>query len=355
MTTILHKKKACILPLLLICLLLTACSSQALENARIAAENKNWARAIEIIEEIPDQEMEGVPELRNECYFQFGCHELFISLNAHSAADAFAHCNEHKEADDYYTIASCISANDLYGALDAISQILQQNTSLHNADEWLRVLQHTISSDLFQEMTLEERFKLEKVLQSACPSYAVSLQSAVREIAEACKTAEYKPIPRISNFDSYPLKNGIPEQACINAGDGTKLLIIRVERPPNNKWHYSIAFDLMRQLPPECQPSTLEEATNILVLTNHYEYCGSYMMTTSAYQLGIELELLAWNPLYGTRELMSRHIPIAHVDTIWGKEPPGAISFEGNRPKYYVAEPPDIRSGISHIFANYLG
>ena len=360
MKSIPHKKLSVLLLILLLCISLTACSpspERLLEDARSAVEKEqpDWNAALAILDQIPDQEMEEVQEFRSECYFQIGCVKLFSDFSDTAASEAFTQCVEHSQASAYREVTKYLIDEDIYGALDAISQILNNGVSLHTADEWFQVLQHSISRTVIQNMTLQERFALENVLRPVFQLWSPTLTEACDRIEKICEETAHQPKYFDTDFNnySYRLRGDInPHEMCVGSGDGPKLLIVRYNTFKSGI--HIIDFDMMRQLPAAYQPASLEEVNTILYLDYGYAFSGRYW-TTEAYKLGISWYLYSLSALDESSESASEFELISKMDTIWGEEPPEVIQFvQGSpHPEYYISFP-DISYYLRKTLTTYF-
>lgn len=357
-------KKSFVLMILLICMTLTGCgpsTEELLDRAKynISTEHPSWYSALELIKQIRtrDQDLEEVRQLREECYFQLGCEELFIYCDTNAAAENFTQCVEHPQADAYLEIAQSMMESNFSGTLDLISQLLQTGNSHHSANEWIYSLQKNCSSENFQNMTLEEHFDLETTLRSTVPACASSPAEAARQIAELFITYDdslYDLDPPVNDFNNYVIEGDFRElyniclgaDICAEADNAKKVLIVRAEKFAPNKTYRTIAFDLMRQLPSDYQPASLEEVNTILTITNHYNKVGSYTSGKRAYRLGISWKL----ECYGTHEYTLRYKVMKEVDTIWGADPPSSIPSGSGGRKNIIADPPNIQDALSDTF-----
>lgn len=352
------RKKLTFSLLLLICLLLTACgpsTEELLEQARneLSSPYQDFDNVLSLLDQISDQELPEVQALRNECYFDMGCHQLFMSYDPVAAAEAFAQCVGHSQADFYLKAAVSMCDNDISGTINAIAQSMGQQEQFHTADEWLHILQYTISSEVFDNMTLEDRFALEKTLQSACPTNARSMNDAAIQITEQCKKTERSFNPIKNDINNYTIDfdtHNELEDLCTGTGYRPKILIIRSEKHPEGNKYYTIAFDLMRQLPTPYVPTSLAEVNTILRMCYEYDAVGHYgFQGPSAYILGVEMWLSSQHEnmgyyYYGTD---------SHQPTVWGPEPPQSLpaTFRG---EYLIADHPDIQNILQEMFSEHF-
>lgn len=353
MKTMPPKKASVLLLVLLLCIGLTACgSSKLLDQARseLRTGYPDYDKVLELLDDVSDKKQPEVQQLLDECYFGMGCRQLFMSYDPAAAAEAFARCVDHSQADFYLNAAQCMSEGDLSGTMNAISQVLGQQEQFHTADEWLYILQYTISSEVFDRMTLEERFALEKTLQTVCPSNARSMEDAARQISEKCQKTERNLEPLQNNINNYTLDSATYndlEDLCTGTGVRPKVLIVRFEQVARrNNFSYTIAFDLMRQLPTPYIPTSLEEVNTLLLIKQVYSPEGYYPPAIGAYRLGVEM----W--LESRKENLGNwfYTVDSHQEIIWGPNTPTSIPSDYKKP-HLIADHPDITNALQEMFS----
>lgn len=312
-----------------------------LEIAQQQFDEGNYVEAIQTASGIQNTKYADVTAFLDKTYHTIG-NDYFADGRYQDAREAYEKCERDPEAHVNAEILKGLVEHDYYSAaIRADSSLNNKETDL-SREQWLTAFESFIGHPNMTDIDMALKSEAARVIVSGKVAFeSASVIDAFRDYApHEAMIGSYE----TSTEGLYVVDDLSALYAkCAQNPNGKVLIIAQRHSYSDGNQTQAILFDLMRLLPSECYPASLDEVEYVVVINYDYEKEGSYMYVTVALKEYADITVYQASDM---RQLYKSKI-------IYGASAPSSFSYYGTPPAWKSGKAPnmgeEIHTAISSI------
>ena len=310
--------------------------------ARQLIDEQDYQGAIDLAGQIENTKFADVDALINDAYRGMAVSQL-EQFHFDAALDSFSSCTGDPVAEKDKAILQQMIDKEYYQAAQAAADSLQKEETAVSEELWLSCLNKLFTDSHATE--LNDRLEINAAKLIIDGSSSVDLDNLKSRIRAIVPTKEM--IGRYTNDkeDSWELTSLSDfYSGCGAAANGKIAIVYQNKDYPNGQNYTSLRLDVMRLLPPEYYPCSLDEVEYVIVVNYSYIKEGFYTHTTVALQENATVETFR---LPGRSRMNSS-------GQINGPEAPDTFMYIGEPPVWKSGGPPNVGEALYNALSQLL-